>query len=123
MSDGHFDAPAYCDLCDRPIATGPLCADCASHSGDNQADTDEWGGMTWEQRTAFVTLNLDNGNLTDAINFIMHDGDVRVDSVVLALRVLSCLILNELDVNADDVSAVEYPTDRLIRLIEHWETT
>ena len=24
----EFDAPAYCMLCNRPIATGPTCDDC-----------------------------------------------------------------------------------------------
>jgi hypothetical protein len=38
MSDGHYDAPAYCAICDRPIATGPICDGC---SHDNDDDLDE----------------------------------------------------------------------------------
>jgi len=40
MSDGHYDAPAYCHICDRPIATGPLCEACEKEDwfGDDEVE-------------------------------------------------------------------------------------
>ena len=122
MSDGHYDAPAYCDLCDRPINTGPLCLDCMKDIDDDEV-SDEWGGMSWHERIEFTMLAIDNGNLTDAANFMMHDGDVRPDSVVLALHVARARILGDPDLTDDADRTVNVVIDRLIRIIQHWETT
>jgi hypothetical protein len=40
MSDGHYDAPAYCEICDRPIATGPLCDPCIELERQEDDDDD-----------------------------------------------------------------------------------
>ena len=79
-------------------------------------DTEAWGGMTLEEATYFTTDNIINGNLADAISFIMHDGDVRPDSVKLALRVLCELQLQQIRSSTDIAN-------HLIRLIDSWETT
>jgi hypothetical protein len=120
MSDGRYDAPAYCDLCDAPIATGPLCQECIEDFGH---DPDDWGGMTPGERTEFVTLALENGNITDAINFIMHDGDVRADSVALALAVAREQITLDPDLIDDGQHLVNSVISRLIRHIENWKHT
>ena len=39
MSDGHYDAPAYCAICDRPIATGPTCDECDQWPDDEADDS------------------------------------------------------------------------------------
>jgi len=37
----HDDgAPAYCAICDMPIAVGPLCNDCAMPDDDDDEDED-----------------------------------------------------------------------------------
>jgi hypothetical protein len=85
--------------------------------------TDDRGGMTQEESIEFVLLALDNGNLTDAINFIMHDGDVRADSVTLAVGVLRQMLLACHDLDDVAHSRIDAATSRLIRLIHSWETT
>ena len=106
------DHAAFCEVCDVPLLVGPLCYDCANPSDD--VEEDEWGGMTDEERVEFCALNIENGNLTDAINFMMHDGDVRADSVKLALRVSAYLCLHQ-------YRSVETVNNQLIRFIDTWE--
>lgn len=79
-------------------------------------DTDAWGGMTLHEATEFAGMNLINGNLTDAVSFIMHDGDVRPDSVKLALSV----VLWFAEINLDEANST---IEQLIRLIDTWERT
>lgn len=59
--------------------------------------------------------NITNGNLMDAVNEIMNDGDVRADSVKRALLVLEEMTFREMK------STTEV-TQLMISLIERWET-
>ena len=77
---------------------------------------DDRGGMTDEECVEFVVMNIKNGNFKDAINFIMRDGDIRADSVKLALRVASAIAVN-------DYTPIQSVTNRLIRYINTWERT
>lgn len=83
---------------------------------DARPELDGWGGMNAEEAAEFVVMNITNGNLLDAIDFLMHEGDVRVDSVVLALRVAEQLCLDR----AQPITTV---VNQLIRLIDTWETS
>jgi hypothetical protein len=44
--DGAYNAPAYCALCDRPIATGPLCDQCAMP--DDDEDDEDTSDLAYE---------------------------------------------------------------------------
>lgn len=121
MGHGYHpdEHPSYCMMCDHPNYNGYDVCDACSDAFDEEDyddDPDSWGGMTWEERTEFAALNIQNGNLTDAINFIMHDGDIRADSVVLALKVADWMCVNQ-------VRTITTVTNQLIRLIESWERT
>lgn len=117
MVEDPNEHAVYCAICDAPNYNGfNICDGCEAALNDDDEDEDEWGGMTWEERVEFAALNIENGNLKDAINFIMHDGDVRVDSVILALKVSSYLCLHQ-------YRSVETVNNQLIRLIESWERT
>lgn len=60
MSDPMFDAPAYCMLCNRPIAVGPTCDACnddcehantsitCEHPGGPEYVVCEDCGMSWK---------------------------------------------------------------------------
>lgn len=113
--------PAYCVLCDAPNYSGDeVCVQCClslDREDDDDVDVDGWAGMTRYERTQFVILNLENGNITDAINFIMHDGDVRADSVKLALDVA----LGLLDSHSPETAIARI--DHLNRAINQWERT
>jgi hypothetical protein len=116
-------APAYCAMCDRPIMTGPLCEACINDGYGYDEELDDWAGMTPVERIEYAVLNIENGNLTDAINFIMHDGDVRADSVILALGVAQVLIGMHPDNDYEGSDhVVASVTNRLTRLIRQWET-
>jgi len=103
-------------MCDRPNYNGhDVCDECTDALDEEDDEPSlEWGEMTWEERTEFAAMNIENGNLTDAINFIMHDGDVRADSVKLALKVTDWLCLHQ-------YRSVSTVTNQLIRLIDSWE--
>lgn len=77
---------------------------------------DDWGGMSLEEAMLFAVNNIENGNLTDAIGFMMRDGDVRIDCVKLVLRVAAELQLRQ-------IRSATTITNHLIRLIDTWETT
>lgn len=110
----------YCQLCDRPnYSEYDICVQCSlalDREDDDDVDPDDWAGMTRYERTQFVILNLENGNYTDAVNFIMHDGDVRADSVKLALDVA----LGMLDSHSPETATARI--DALNRAINMWET-
>lgn len=79
--------------------------------------TDDWDIMTADERVDFVLIAIENGNLIDAVDFIMHSGDVRVDSVKLALEVVCAYgMLNNL---IDTL----YLIDKIRNTINTWETT
>ena len=63
----------------------------------------------------WCAIQIENGNLTDAIDSLMREGDVRVSSVVTALHLTRILVERQ-------VRPVHNVTDQLIRLIERWET-
>jgi len=113
--------PAYCVLCDMPNYSGhEVCVQCSlalDQEDDEDVDIDGWAGMTRYERTQFVVLSMENGNITDAVNFIMHDGDVRADSVKLALDVA----LGLLDSHSYETAIARI--DSLNRAIDRWETT
>lgn len=110
MSDGAFDAAAYCAMCDAPCAIGPLCHGCrAAGADDDHEDT-----LNWESTAELAFITMMNGNLTDGINLIMYDGDVRIDSVRAALRLVS-------HYHNDHEIDIDYIIDLIIRLIERWE--
>ena len=71
--------------------------------------------LTWESTAELAFMTMMNGNLTDGINLIMHDGDVRPDSVRAAIQ-LMWLYFED---HEPDLAKVR---DLLIRLIERWET-
>ena len=58
---------------------------------------------------------MKNGNLTDAINIIMNDGDVNVESVKTMMLVVEELTLREW-------KTVTQVTQLMLNLIERWET-
>ena len=91
-----------------------MCSEC--QKAEYEMNQDDRGGMTIDEQVEFVVMNITNGNLTDAINFMMRDGDVTSDSVKLALRVQNYMTLHH-------VRSLTAVTDQLIRLIESWETT
>jgi hypothetical protein len=62
-----------------------------------------------------IVTNIHNGNLTDAINIIMNDGDVNVDSVKTMMLVVEELTLCQW-------KTVTQVTQLMLGLIERWET-
>lgn len=112
-TDNPDEHPAYCVICDRPNYNGfEICDAC-----ERRLDDDEnWGGMNRTERVDFVTMNIRNGNLLDAMDFLMHEGDVRVDSVRLAIDVVAQLCI-------EDVRSVDDVVDQLNRIINVWETS
>jgi hypothetical protein len=106
-------------ICDRPIMTGPVCEGCAELDIWAEDDEDSWAGMTRMERADFAELAIENGNLKDAITFIMHDGDVRADSVRLVLDLIYRHVLNNPTRANDTLTYI----NRLDRLITAWETT
>lgn len=58
---------------------------------------------------------LSDGNLTDAINIIMNDGDVNVDSVKTMILVVEEITLREW-------KTVTQVSQLMLDLIERWET-
>lgn len=68
-----------------------------------------------EQKAERICDQISNGNLDNAIDILMDDGDVRVENVMLALEVQSRLTMRRM-------MSVERVTEYLIRLIETWET-
>ena len=62
-----------------------------------------------------ICNNLSNGNLMDAMNDIMNDGDVNVESVKKMMLVLEEMTLREW-------KTVTEITQLMLRLIERWET-
>lgn len=48
MSDGHYDAPAYCAICDRPIITGPTCDACNDYDDELDGVDDHLDDVTYE---------------------------------------------------------------------------
>ena len=62
-----------------------------------------------------ICNNLSTGNLTDAINIIMNDGDVNVDSVKTVMLVVEEMTLREW-------KTVSQVTQLMLDLIERWET-
>ena len=101
------DAPDFCARC------GEIEADCDCYGTDDDA----WGGMTRMERADYAELAIHNGNLMDAITFVMHDGDVRADSVRMMLDLVGRHILNH---PATPNRTLEY-IDKLNRLIDTWE--
>ena len=59
--------------------------------------------------------NIHNGNLMDAINIIMNEGDVNVESVKTMMLVVEELTLREW-------KTVSQVTQLMLGLIERWET-
>lgn len=114
MSGNPDEAPAYCALCDRPMygVGGRHCDACLEAADQDNDDMEE---MTPKERADFAMMNIENGNLLTAIDCIMRDGDVRVDSVVAALELTALLVEHQ-------VRPTHAVTDMLIRLIERWET-
>jgi len=110
MTDELYDAPAYCNMCDAPIdGSDMLCGGCAFKLID---DMDE--GLSWESAADLAHMTMVNGNLTDGVNLIMYDGDVRADSVKAALRLLVHW--------TDNGTTIHSATGIIIRAIEKWET-
>lgn len=77
----------------------------------NQDDHDE---LNWEAAAELAHMTMVNGNLTDGINLIMYDGDVRVDSVKAALKCLVNWV--------DNGTPIHTAFGLIIRTIEIWET-
>lgn len=64
MTDGYYDAPAYCALCDRPIQTGPLCTLCEHDDEDAEDDQDD------EHDPEVLALSYINGDLAHVHDLI-----------------------------------------------------
>ena len=106
------DHAAFCEVCDVPLLIGPLCYECANPSHDEEDDDDT---MNVYERVEFCGMNMVNGNFTDAINAMMFDGDVRVDSVRTAINLVAWQVIQQ-QRNVEDVVA------SLTRHITTWET-
>lgn len=112
MSDGHFDAAGYCAMCDAPTdGSDMLCSACAFEMIDDEIPDET---LDWESRAQLAFTTMMNGNLTDGINLVMRDGDVRPDSVKAALR----LVGHYYDDHTRDTHKI---IGLLIRLIDTWE--
>ena len=107
--------PSYCMICNHPNYNGFDVCDSCERSLDDAEDNDDWAGMDLGERTRYVCMQIENGNLTDAINFMMHDGDVRADSVKLGIST----VVELMTIQVRSPFAVR---DQLIRLIDTWET-
>lgn len=103
----------FCANCGQGMmpSFSELCATCQEQEYSVSAHRDS---MTFDEQVEWVADNITNGNLSDAITFMMRDGDIRVDSVTLALRLTAYLTLHQ-------VRSVTDVTDQLIRLIDTWE--
>lgn len=85
---------------------------------DDYFDSDDWGGMTRWERMEYLDMQLLNGNNMDAVSFLMHDGDIRADSVRLALDIVARSIITQ----PNNANATLDFINRLNRLIDAWET-
>jgi hypothetical protein len=104
---------SYCAICDRPNYDGfAICNPCNAALGEPEDAGDE--RLSWESAAELAYLTMMNGNLTDGINLIMYDGDVRADSVKAALRLLVCW--------TDNGTPIHSAIGIIIRVIEKWET-
>lgn len=113
----------YCHLCDQPNYSDDfdICAACSKDLYATDDDGDEWGGMSWTERVGFFYLNWENGNITDAINFLMHDGDVRPDSVLLLAHIVDFLdSLPDTHLHTDTIHKF---ISSFIRSVDKWERT
>ena len=109
--DNPDEHAAYCALCETPMLfTGVLCYACANPA------TDEEEVMTIGERVEWCSMQLINGNRTDAVNGMMFDGDVRVDSVKVAINLVAQLVVEQQRNIVDVVGS-------LTRAIETWERT
>ena len=63
----------------------------------------------------YICDHLNNGNLTDAINIIMNDGDVNVESVKKMILVIEEMTLREW-------KTVTQVSQLMLDLIDRWET-
>ena len=70
---------------------------------------------TLEDAAEDIIELLRNGNLTDAIDLLMNDGDVRVRSVLLGMEVLQRLSFQRIE-------SSEVTKSYLFRIIDVWET-
>ena len=111
MTDHPDDHAAFCAMCNVPLLIGPLCYECANPSHDEEDGDD----MTPDERAEFCAIAITNGNITDAINALMFDGDVRVESVRTALTLMAYLQTTQL-------RTPYQVSDSLIRMIDTWET-
>jgi len=62
-----------------------------------------------------ICNNLNDGNLMDAINLIMNDGDVNVESVQKMMLVVE-------EMTYCEWKTVTEVTQLMLRLIDRWET-
>ena len=92
-------------MCGAPIMRtySELCPSCQDES------------LTVDEVAHLVAIDIENGNLLAGINTMMHDGDIRVDSVKVALRVTQLLVERQ-------IRPTHHVVDQLIRLIDTWET-
>lgn len=111
--DNPDEHAAYCHLCETPLLVGDMCYECANPSHD-QEDDDE-GEMTVYERVEFCGMNIENGNIRDAINAMMFDGDVRVDSVKTAINLVAWMVEHQ-------VRSPSLVAGALTRYINTWET-
>ena len=101
---------AYCAICDRPLLLGDLCYECANPA------TDDEEVMSVGERVEWCAMQLINGNRTDAVHSMMFDGDVRVDSVKVAINLVGLLVVEQQRNIVDVIGS-------LTRAIETWERT
>lgn len=105
----------FCVYCGRPMTPSysERCADCLQEDWDDDAD---WAGMNIGERCEHIAQLLELGEAFDAVNFLMHDGDVRADSVKTAINLIAHLNITQ---NKSFFTIIE----ELTRLITAWETT
>ena len=114
--DNPDEHAAYCALCETPMLFGGvLCYDCANPPDDDDDDDDDQGEMTVYERVEFCGMNIENGNFTDAMNAMMFDGDVRVDSVKTAINLVQWMVEHQMRSPSHVVAS-------LTRYINTWET-
>ena len=105
------DGPEVCVTCGRSMmrSYAEECQECQDYGPELQDE------MTPHERARYCALQIQNGNLLDAIDVLMRDGDVRVESITAALHLTTILVEQR-------VQPTQQVTDLLIRLIDQWET-
>ena len=120
-SENPDEHAAHCPICDYPVMFSDTLCQACYESLDQEADDEDWGGMTDEERVEFFVMNWENGNLTDAVNFLMHDGDVRIDSVLLLAQVVEYYDnLPDTHLHTDTINKF---INAFVRTVEKWERT